>query len=76
MSERPERLRRLLKPRRVVFIGGGGLTDAIAYTRANGFPGVLRALDQRNRRWARWGKSPPARSAAPTPYPRRWKNSR
>lgn len=35
------RLRRMLSPRRVAFIGGAGLTPAIAYSRAQGFDGTI-----------------------------------
>ena len=40
-----DRLKRLLNPRRVVWIGGGGMAPAIEYMRKNGFEGEAVAIN-------------------------------
>ncbi|WP_421701798.1 acetate--CoA ligase family protein [Aliiroseovarius sp.] len=42
---RADRLRRLLAPQRVAWIGGGGIAPAIANMRANGFAGAALAVN-------------------------------
>ena len=45
MSRQAERLRRLLYPRSIVYVGGGSVGPAIAYTRKLGFTGELYAIN-------------------------------
>lgn len=47
MSQPAERLRRLLSPRSIVFVGGSSVGPAIAYTRNLGFSGNLYAVSPR-----------------------------
>ncbi len=47
MSDRVERLRRLINPRSIVFVGGGTVEPAIVYVRRLGFSGNLYALNPR-----------------------------
>lgn len=44
---RGARITQLLRPRRVAFIGGAGLVPAIAYTRAQGFDGIIDIVNRR-----------------------------
>ncbi len=47
MTNRTDRLRRLLNPRSIVFVGGGAVEPAIIYTRKLGFSGSLYAINPR-----------------------------
>ena len=49
---RGERITRMLRPRRVAFIGGAGLAPAIAYSRAQGFDGVIDIVNPRRAKLA------------------------
>lgn len=43
--ERRERLQRLLSPKRVAWVGGGGMAPALGYMGANGYPGEVIAVN-------------------------------
>ncbi len=47
MNNRSERLRSMLNPRSIVFVGGGSVEPAIAYTRRLGFSGRLYSINPR-----------------------------